>query len=111
MLLQVKKQTVDLPDSGTWSLERLLAWIRDNLLKDRPELFMKDNTVRRLLLPLLLMLIPTLLILLPLPLLFLLLLFLLPQVRPGILVLVNESDWELLGELEYVVQVGEQEQK
>ena len=27
------------------------------------------------------------------------------QVRPGILVLVNDSDWELLGELEYVVQV------
>ena len=43
--LQVKKQTVSLPGGGSWNLERLLAWIRDNLLKDRPELFMKDNTV------------------------------------------------------------------
>jgi ubiquitin related modifier 1 len=24
----------------------LLFWIRDNLLKERPELFLKDNTVR-----------------------------------------------------------------
>ena len=41
------------------------------MLQDRPELFMKDNTV-----------------------------------RPGILVLVNDSDWELLGELEYIVQAS-----
>ena len=25
-------------------------------------------------------------------------------VRPGILVLINETDWEILGELEYVIQ-------
>jgi ubiquitin related modifier 1 len=25
-------------------------------------------------------------------------------VRPGILVLVNDTDWELLGELDYVIQ-------
>ena len=54
------------------------------MLQDRPELFMKDNTVRKL--------VNT-----PPP--------SSRQVRPGILVLVNDSDWELLGELEYVVQV------
>jgi len=28
-------------------------------------------------------------------------------VRPGILVLVNDTDWELLGELEYQVQAND----
>lgn len=28
-------------------------------------------------------------------------------VRPGILVLINDTDWELLGELEYEVQNGD----
>ena len=60
--------------------------VRDNLLQDRPELFMKDNTVNR----------DVSTSLHPYK----------TQVRPGILVLVNDSDWELLGELEYVVQVS-----
>ncbi|ORY87952.1 hypothetical protein BCR37DRAFT_375923 [Protomyces lactucae-debilis] len=30
------------------------------------------------------------------------------QVRPGILVLINETDWELEGEGEYVLQQGDQ---
>lgn len=51
------------------NIKRLLVWIRDNLLKERPELFMQGESV-----------------------------------RPGILVLINEADWELMGELEYEIQ-------
>jgi ubiquitin related modifier 1 len=43
--------------------------MRDNLLRERLELFMQGGSV-----------------------------------RPGILVLVNDTDWELLGELEYEIQ-------
>jgi len=58
------------PSSGTeWTIQELLYWVRDNLLQERPELFLKDNTV-----------------------------------RPGILVLVNDADWELLGQLEYKLE-------
>merc|ERR1711915_1023487 len=67
---KVDRHEVNLPDTGAeWTLKSLIVWIRDNLLKERPELFMQGETV-----------------------------------RPGILVLVNETDWELLGELEYVLQ-------
>lgn len=52
-----------------WTLERLIAWLRDKHLKERPELFVQGKTV-----------------------------------RPGILVLVNDTDWELLGELDYKIQ-------
>ncbi|XP_063699360.1 ubiquitin-related modifier 1 homolog [Culicoides brevitarsis] len=51
-----------------WNIKRLLAWMKDNLLTERPELFLQDDTV-----------------------------------RPGLLVLVNDTDWELLGELEYKI--------
>ncbi|KAI3657145.1 hypothetical protein MP638_002337 [Amoeboaphelidium occidentale] len=44
----------------------LLPWMRDNLIKAKPELFMAGDTI-----------------------------------RPGVLVLINDSDWELEGELEY----------
>ncbi|XP_077099223.1 ubiquitin-related modifier 1 isoform X1 [Siphateles boraxobius] len=50
-------------------MKQLLAWIRGNMLKERPELFMQGDTV-----------------------------------RPGILVLINDADWELMGELEYQLQ-------
>ncbi|ROL48542.1 Ubiquitin-related modifier 1 [Anabarilius grahami] len=53
----------------TWDMKQLLAWIRGNILKERPELFMQGDTV-----------------------------------RPGILVLINDADWELMGELEYQLQ-------
>ncbi|XP_071575269.1 ubiquitin-related modifier 1 isoform X2 [Temnothorax nylanderi] len=56
-----KRYEVDLPGEE-WTLKRLLGWLRDNLLTERPELFMQGDTV-----------------------------------RPGILVLVNDADWELLG--------------
>ncbi|XP_063966569.1 ubiquitin-related modifier 1-like [Lytechinus pictus] len=52
-----------------WTIKTLLVWIKDNLLKERPELFIQGDTV-----------------------------------RPGILVLVNDADWELVGELEYEIQ-------
>ncbi|KAJ8970309.1 hypothetical protein NQ317_000769 [Molorchus minor] len=52
-----------------WILGDLLIWLRDNLLKERPELFLQDNSV-----------------------------------RPGILVLVNDSDWELMDTVNYPIQ-------
>ncbi|KAI0701833.1 ubiquitin-like modifier 1 [Cytidiella melzeri] len=50
----------------------LIYWLRDNLLKEREELFIENGTV-----------------------------------RPGILVLVNDTDWELEGEGDYVLQDGD----
>eukprot|EP00879_Flechtneria_rotunda_P025734 GHRR01027373.1.p1 GENE.GHRR01027373.1~~GHRR01027373.1.p1 ORF type:complete len:113 (+),score=21.30 GHRR01027373.1:83-421(+) len=55
-----KEYSVDVPANGQLTVGQLLPWTRDQLLKDRPELFMKGDTV-----------------------------------RPGILVLVNDCDWEL----------------
>ncbi|XP_034937889.1 ubiquitin-related modifier 1 [Chelonus insularis] len=62
-----KDHKVCLPDAqNEWTLEKLIFWIRDNLLTEREELFLQNNTV-----------------------------------RPGILVVVNETDWELLGNEKY----------
>lgn len=71
---KVKQHNLDLPvtEDQKWTLRSLIAWIRDNLLKERPELFVLGETV-----------------------------------RPGILVLVNNADWELLGELDYELQEGD----
>ncbi|XP_033221441.1 ubiquitin-related modifier 1 [Belonocnema kinseyi] len=66
---KTKKYEVELPAGEEWTLKRLLIWIKDNLLKERPELFLQGDTV-----------------------------------RPGILVLVNDADWELLGQGEYKLQ-------
>ncbi|KAM4849269.1 ubiquitin-related modifier 1 isoform X2 [Urocitellus parryii] len=52
-----------------WDIRNLLIWIKKNLLKERPELFLQGDSV-----------------------------------RPGILVLINDADWELLGELDYQLQ-------
>ncbi|KAE8737768.1 hypothetical protein FOCC_FOCC016767, partial [Frankliniella occidentalis] len=58
----LKKHQVTLPAcEGKWTIRSLLTWMKDNLLKERPELFIQGETV-----------------------------------RPGILVLVNDADWELL---------------
>ncbi|XP_002161027.3 ubiquitin-related modifier 1 [Hydra vulgaris] len=66
----VKEHNVELDSTHTtWNIQKLIFWIKDNLLKERPELFIQDQTV-----------------------------------RPGILVLVNDTDWELIGELEYKLQ-------
>ena len=53
----------------SWTIKRLLPWIKDNLLKERPEFLFQGDSV-----------------------------------RPGILVLINDSDWELCGELDYAIQ-------
>ncbi|XP_018053559.1 PREDICTED: ubiquitin-related modifier 1 isoform X1 [Atta colombica] len=39
-----KRHEVDLPGEE-WTLKRLLSWLRDNLLTERPELFMQGDTV------------------------------------------------------------------
>ncbi|XP_053328745.1 ubiquitin-related modifier 1 [Spea bombifrons] len=63
----IKKHHVTLPSqSAPWDIRQLLVWIKGNLLKERPELFIQGDTV-----------------------------------RPGILVLINDADWELMGELDY----------
>ncbi|CAL1709833.1 unnamed protein product [Somion occarium] len=54
-------------------LKYLIFWLKDNLLKERVELFIENETV-----------------------------------RPGILVLVNDTDWELEGEGEYQLQDGDE---
>ena len=64
--------TLDKDDDDAWTLRRLLALIQRNLLKERPELFLKGESV-----------------------------------RPGILVLVNDADWELVGQLDYEVEDGD----
>ncbi|MQM14063.1 hypothetical protein Taro_046996 [Colocasia esculenta] len=50
-------------------MKDLLCWIRSNLIKERPEMFMKGDTV-----------------------------------RPGVLVLVNDTDWELSGQLDTTLE-------
>lgn len=55
-----------------WTVGRLLFWIKDNLLQERPELFIQGESV-----------------------------------RPGILVLINDSDWELMGETDYNLEAND----
>ncbi|KAH0766239.1 hypothetical protein AABB24_022231 [Solanum stoloniferum] len=51
------------------TMKNLLSWVRANVIKERPEMFMKGDSV-----------------------------------RPGVLVLVNDTDWELSGQLETVLE-------
>lgn len=69
-----KELQVEVPAAadGQLTVRQLLPWTRDTLLQDRPELFMKGDTV-----------------------------------RPGILVLINDCDWELSGTLEAPLQEGD----
>nr|PNR39329.1 hypothetical protein PHYPA_019607 [Physcomitrium patens] len=55
------------------TMESLLSWIKDNLIKERPEMFVKESSV-----------------------------------RPGVLVLINDSDWELCGRLETVLEENDE---
>ncbi|CAB3252240.1 unnamed protein product [Arctia plantaginis] len=75
---RIKKREIELPalnkylpDSNKekWTIRELLMWIKDNLLKERPELFLQGDSI-----------------------------------RPGILILINDADWELFGELDYELQ-------
>jgi ubiquitin related modifier 1 len=68
-----KLHPIDLPDNKTsWTLRLLLVWIRENLLRERPELFIQGDSV-----------------------------------RPGILVLINDTDWELLDGLNYQLKAND----
>jgi ubiquitin related modifier 1 len=68
-----KLHSIDLPDQPTpWTIRTLLVWIRENLLQERPELFIQGDSV-----------------------------------RPGILVLVNDTDWELLDGLNYALKAND----
>ncbi|KAK4371953.1 hypothetical protein RND71_007337 [Anisodus tanguticus] len=51
------------------TMKNLLSWVHTNVIKERPEMFMKGDSV-----------------------------------RPGVLVLVNDTDWELSGQLETVLE-------
>ena len=73
---KVREHNIVLPSQEVpWSVGKLLVWIKKNLLKERPELFLKDPTASKL------------------------------DVRPGILVLINEADWELMGQTDYNLEV------
>lgn len=65
---KIKEHTLELPTTVT-DLKGLLMWIKDNLLLERPELFLQGASV-----------------------------------RPGILVLINDTDYSLLGENDYILQ-------
>lgn len=65
--------SIDPITSQRTNLQHLINYLRDNLLKERVELFVENNTV-----------------------------------RPGILVLVNDTDWELEGEGHYVLKDGDE---
>ncbi|KAF5278143.1 hypothetical protein FQR65_LT03659 [Abscondita terminalis] len=65
-----KNVEVSLPNTeNQWTIGGLLKWIKDNLLEERPELFIQDESV-----------------------------------RPGILVLVNDTDWELMDTVNYEIK-------
>ena len=76
----MKKYDIELKEESV-TLKGLLQWIKDNLLKERPELFLQDETVYVIRCEILLI-----------------------CRRPGILVLINDCDWELMGGLEYNVE-------
>ncbi|CAN6481133.1 unnamed protein product [Victoria cruziana] len=64
----VKRHDVDVnlkTGEDQLTMRDLLPWVRSNVIKERPEMFMKEETV-----------------------------------RPGILVLINDCDWELSGQLD-----------
>lgn len=58
--------------SGEVTMRSLILWVRNHLLRERPELFVSEDGL-----------------------------------RPGILCLVNDADWELEGTVEYRVQDGD----
>ncbi|KAH7727864.1 ubiquitin-related modifier 1 isoform 1 [Aphelenchoides avenae] len=69
-----REHRAELSDDKQWTVEKLLQWILENLLRDcdRPELLIVDGTV-----------------------------------RPGILVLVNDTDWEILDGLKADLRDGD----
>lgn len=68
----------------------LMLWLKDNLLKEREELFLDKNTVYAPVQMCPLCVLNT------------------RSRRPGILVLINDTDWELEGEGNYVVRENDE---
>jgi ubiquitin related modifier 1 len=64
---------IDAPLSQPLTMREVLAYMKAQLLQERPELFLAGETT-----------------------------------RPGILVLINDADWELEGQLNYAVQPGDE---
>ena len=81
-----EKPAQDKPTDITY----LMYWLRDNLLKEREELFIENGTVY----------VPKSR--------FELMLMSGSHRRPGILVLVNDTDWELEGEGDYALKEGDE---
>ncbi|KAL9272781.1 Ubiquitin-related modifier 1 homolog 1-like protein [Drosera capensis] len=68
--VKVHNVDIDIPEGeDKLTMKRLLSWVRTNLIKERPEMFFKGDTV-----------------------------------RPGVLVLVNDCDWELSGQLDTLLE-------
>ncbi|KAL6557482.1 ubiquitin-like protein [Orobanche minor] len=68
--VKIHKVNVETEDKiNKLTMKHLLSWVSSNLIKERPEMFMKGDTV-----------------------------------RPGVLVLVNDCDWELSGQLDTVLE-------
>jgi ubiquitin related modifier 1 len=70
----VKETDIDLtlPEDRALTIVDVMVFCRDKLLQERPELFMKGDSV-----------------------------------RPGILVLINDADWELFGTVDAQVEEGD----
>lgn len=66
------EREIELPDNVV-NMKDLIAYMKDNLLQERPELFVLNDTV-----------------------------------RPGIIVLINNCDWEIEGNLEYQLENGDE---
>ncbi|XP_066399941.1 ubiquitin-related modifier 1 homolog isoform X1 [Miscanthus floridulus] len=62
---KVAEVTTPKDGQGKVTMKLLLSWVKDNLIKERPEMFVKGDSV-----------------------------------RPGVLVLINDCDWELCGGLD-----------
>lgn len=64
---------IELPDNEKTTMKDLIQHLKQNYLKEKPDLFMQGESV-----------------------------------RPGILVLINDTDWELLDGLNYQIQDKDQ---
>lgn len=64
-----KVHQVEIPECKSMEMRRFLEFVKDNVVRERPDFFMQGDSI-----------------------------------RPGVLVLVNDADWELEGGIDYVVQ-------
>lgn len=66
------KVEIPLQEAKALTVRDTMIWMRDHVLRERPEMFMKGDTI-----------------------------------RPGVLVLVNDADWELSGLEDSIVEDGD----